>query len=33
MTDMRKIGGTLLNDWLAKAGPDGKAVVDAYRKQ
>ncbi|HTH78795.1 MAG TPA: TRAP transporter substrate-binding protein [Ramlibacter sp.] len=31
--DLKKIGGVMLNDWLAKAGADGKAVVDAYRKQ
>jgi TRAP-type C4-dicarboxylate transport system substrate-binding protein len=31
--DLKKIGDTMLNDWLAKAGADGKAVVDAYRKQ
>ncbi len=31
-TDLKKVGATMLNDWLAKAGPDGKAVVDAYRK-
>jgi TRAP-type C4-dicarboxylate transport system substrate-binding protein len=33
MTDMKKIGDVMLKDWIAKAGPDGKAVVDAYRKQ
>jgi TRAP-type C4-dicarboxylate transport system substrate-binding protein len=26
------IGATMLEEWLAKAGADGKAVVDAYRK-
>ncbi len=31
-SDLQKIGATMLNDWLAKAGPDGKAAVDAYRK-
>lgn len=30
--DLKKVGDTMLADWLAKAGPDGKAVVDAYRK-
>ena len=30
--DMRKVGDTLLADWLKKAGSEGKAVVDAYRK-
>ena len=33
MTDMKKIGDVMLKEWEAKAGPDGKAVVDAYRKQ
>ena len=31
MTDMRKVGDTMLKEWLDKAGPEGKAVVDAYR--
>ena len=30
--DMRKVGETMLKEWLDKAGPDGKALVDAYRK-
>jgi TRAP-type C4-dicarboxylate transport system substrate-binding protein len=29
---MKKIGAQLTEDWLKKAGADGKAVVDAYRK-
>jgi TRAP-type C4-dicarboxylate transport system substrate-binding protein len=29
--DMQKVGETMLKEWLDKAGPDGKAVVDAYR--
>ena len=29
--DMQKVGETMLKDWLDKAGPEGKAVVDAYR--
>lgn len=29
---LKKIGEQLTADWLAKAGPDGKAVIDAYRK-
>ena len=33
MTDMKKIGDVMLKDWETKAGPEGKAVVDAYRKQ
>ncbi len=31
--DMAKVGDTMLKEWLDKAGPDGKALVDAYRKQ
>jgi TRAP-type transport system periplasmic protein len=31
-SDLKKIGDVMLNEWIAKAGPDGKAVVDAYRK-
>ncbi|MET0312597.1 MAG: TRAP transporter substrate-binding protein [Burkholderiaceae bacterium] len=30
--DLKKVGDVMLGDWLAKAGPDGKAAVDAYRK-
>jgi TRAP-type C4-dicarboxylate transport system substrate-binding protein len=30
--DFRKIGDTMTAEWLATAGADGKAVVDAYRK-
>ena len=30
--DMQKIGETMLKEWLDKAGPDGQALVDAYRK-
>lgn len=30
--DMNKVGETMLKEWLDKAGPDGKALVDAYRK-
>ena len=28
----QKIGDQLTQDWLKKAGPDGQAVIDAYRK-
>ena len=28
-----KIGETMLADWLKKAGPDGQAMIDAYKKQ
>jgi TRAP-type C4-dicarboxylate transport system substrate-binding protein len=31
-TGMSKIGEQMLGEWLEKAGPDAKAVVDAYRK-
>jgi TRAP-type transport system periplasmic protein len=30
--DMKKVGDTILKEWLDKAGPDGKALIDAYRK-
>ncbi len=30
--DLKKVGEVLLGDWLKKAGPDGQAVVDAFRK-
>ena len=32
MADMKKVGDTMLEDYLKKAGADGKALVDAYRK-
>ncbi len=31
-SDMKKVGETLLNEWLVKAGPEGKQLVDAFRK-
>lgn len=31
-TDMKKVGDTLLKEWLEKAGPEGQTLVDAYRK-
>ena len=31
--DMQKVGETMLKEWLDKAGAEGKALVDAYRKQ
>ncbi|MEO8523399.1 MAG: TRAP transporter substrate-binding protein [Caldimonas sp.] len=31
-TDMKKVGDIMLKEWLEKAGPEGQAVVDAYRK-
>lgn len=30
--DMQKVGDTMLKEWLAKAGPEGQAMLDAYRK-
>ena len=30
--DMQKVGQTMLDEWLQKAGPEGQAVVNAYRK-
>ena len=30
--DMKKVGETMLKEWLDKAGPEGKQLVDAYRK-
>jgi TRAP-type C4-dicarboxylate transport system substrate-binding protein len=31
-SDMAKVGDTMLKEWLDKAGTEGKAVVDAYKK-
>src|SRR6185437_10246203 len=31
--DLRKVGNLMLADWLHKAGPDGKKIIDAYRAQ
>ena len=30
--DMKKVGDTMLKEWLDKAGPDGQAMLDAFRK-
>jgi len=30
--DLKKVGDVMLQDWAKKAGPDGQAAVDAYRK-
>ena len=30
--DMKKVGETMLKEWIDKAGPEGQAVVDAYKK-
>ncbi|MBX9589583.1 MAG: TRAP transporter substrate-binding protein [Hyphomonadaceae bacterium] len=32
MAGLKKIGEQLTGDWIAKAGPAGKVVIDAYRK-
>jgi hypothetical protein len=29
---MRKLGATMLDDWLKKAGDDGKAAIDTFNK-
>ncbi|MDE2618381.1 MAG: TRAP transporter substrate-binding protein [Burkholderiales bacterium] len=31
-TDLKKVGDTMLKEWLEKAGPEGKALVDAYQR-
>ena len=31
--DMKKVGDVMLKEWLEKAGPEGKALIDAYTKQ
>jgi TRAP-type transport system periplasmic protein len=30
--DMKKVGDAMLQEWVQKAGPEGQAVVDAFRK-
>jgi TRAP-type C4-dicarboxylate transport system substrate-binding protein len=30
--DFKKVGRTMADEWLKTAGPDGKAILDAYRK-
>jgi TRAP-type C4-dicarboxylate transport system substrate-binding protein len=30
--ELKKIGETMTSEWIKQAGPDGQAVVDAYRK-
>ena len=30
--DMQKVGETMVKEWLAKAGPEGQAMLDAFRK-
>jgi len=31
-SDMKKVGDTMLKEWLEKAGPEGQAVVDTFKK-
>ncbi|MBU0589761.1 MAG: TRAP transporter substrate-binding protein [Gammaproteobacteria bacterium] len=31
--DMKKVGDVMLKEWLDKAGPEGKALIDAFQKQ
>jgi len=31
-TDMKKVGETMLKEWIDKAGPEGQAIVDSYKK-
>jgi hypothetical protein len=30
--DMKKVGDTLLKEWLDKAGPEGQALISDFRK-
>jgi len=30
--DMAKVGDTMLKEWADKAGADGKAIIDAFKK-
>jgi TRAP-type C4-dicarboxylate transport system substrate-binding protein len=30
--DMKKVGDTMLKEWLEKAGPEGKGLIDAFNK-
>ena len=31
--DLKQVGGIMLTDWLAKAGSDGKAIIDTFNKK
>ncbi|MEQ1805342.1 MAG: TRAP transporter substrate-binding protein [Burkholderiaceae bacterium] len=31
-SDMKKVGDTMLKEWLDKAGPEGQSIVDAFKK-
>ena len=30
--DLQKVGETMVKEWLEKAGPEGQAMLDAFRK-
>jgi hypothetical protein len=30
--DLQKVGETMVKEWLDKAGPEGQAMLDAFRK-
>src|SRR5439155_17924527 len=30
--DLKKVGETMTSEWAKQAGPDGQAIVDAYKK-
>ena len=30
--DMKKVGDTMLKEWLEKAGPEGQQLIDAFKK-
>ena len=32
MGDMKKVGEVMVGDWLKKAGPEGQAIVDSFKK-
>ena len=31
--DLKKVGDVMLKEWLEKAGPEGKALIDAYNRK
>ena len=31
-TDLKKVGETMTTEWAKQAGPEGQAIVDAYKK-
>ena len=32
MGELKAVGETMTNEWLDKAGDDGKSIVDTYKK-